>query len=80
MRDEQVHDGDYVVVEDRNNARDGEMVVALIEGREATLKTLHRDKGKIRLQPANEAIPPIFVRAADLRIQGVVTGLIRQYS
>lgn len=79
MRDEGVHDGDIVVVEDRDHAREGEMVVALIEGREATLKTLHRDKGKVRLQPANESIPPIFVRPADLRIQGVVTGLIRRY-
>ena len=79
MRDEQIRDGDYVVVEDRKEARDGEVVVALIDGREATLKTLHREAGRIRLQPANPSMKPIYVRPGDLRIQGVVTGLIRRF-
>jgi repressor LexA len=56
------------------------VVVALIEGRDATLKTLRRGRGRIRLQPANPSVAPIFVRPEDLRIQGVVTGLIRKYS
>ncbi len=79
MREEQIHDGDYVVVEERNEARDGEVVVALIDNREATLKTLKKDRGRIRLQPANPSVAPIFVRPSELRIQGVVTGLMRRY-
>jgi len=79
MRDEQIHDGDFVVLEKRDHARDGEVVVALIDGRDATLKTLRKERGRIRLQPANPAITPIYVRPADLRIQGVVTGLIRVF-
>lgn len=79
MRDEQIHDGDFVVLEERDHARDGEVVVALIDGREATLKTFKKERGRIRLQPANPSVAPIYVRAADLRIQGVVTGLIRIY-
>ena len=79
MRDEQIHDGDFVVLEERDHARDGEVVVALIDGREATLKTFKKERGRIRLQPANPSVAPIYVRPADLRIQGVVTGLIRIY-
>ena len=79
MRDEQIHDGDFVVLEERDHARDGEVVVALIDGREATLKTFKKERGRIRLQPANSSVAPIYVRPADLRIQGVVTGLIRIY-
>jgi repressor LexA len=79
MRDEQIHDGDFVVLEKRDHARDGEVVVALIDGREATLKTFKKERGRIRLQPANPSVAPIYVRPADLRIQGVVTGLIRIY-
>ena len=79
MRDEQIHDGDFVVLEERDHARDGEVVVALIDGREATLKTFKKERGRIRLQPANRSMAPIYVRPADLRIQGVVTGLIRIY-
>lgn len=80
MRDEQIYDGDFVVVEERQHASEGEVVVALIEGRDATLKTLRRGRGRVRLQPANPSVAPIFVRPEDLRIQGVVTGLIRKYS
>ncbi len=79
MRDEQIHDGDFVVLEERDHARDGDVVVALIDGRDATLKTLKKERGRIRLQPANPSVAPIYVRPADLRIQGVVTGLIRVY-
>jgi repressor LexA len=79
MQEEQIRDGDFVVVEERQDARDGEVVVALIDGREATLKTLHRERGRIRLQPANPTMKPIYVRPADLRIQGVVTGIIRRF-
>ena len=79
MIDEQIRDGDYVVVERRSEARDGETVVALIRGQEVTLKKLQRRGAKIRLLPANAALAPIEVPARDVRIQGVVRGLLRRY-
>ena len=79
MIDEQIRDGDYVVVERRRVARDGETVVALIDGQEATLKRLFRDNGDVRLQPANPTMEPIYVNPARLQIQGVVVGVIRKY-
>ncbi len=79
MIQEQIREGDYIVVEERRTARNGEVVVALIDGREATLKTLRRDRGRIYLQPAHPAMEPIIVRPEALRIQGVVRGLLRAY-
>jgi repressor LexA len=79
MIDEQIRDGDYVVVERRSEARDGETVVALIRGHEATLKKLQRRGSKVRLLPANAALAPIEVPAREVRIQGVVRGLLRRY-
>ncbi len=79
MRDEQILDGDYVVVEERPVARDGETVVALLHGREATLKRLRRRRGRVELVPANPEMKPIVVRPGALTIQGVVSGLIRRY-
>ncbi len=79
MIDEQIRDGDYIVVEDRKEASDGETVVALLEEREATLKKFYREKGKVRLQPANPALSALVVPGKSVRIQGVVTGLIRRF-
>ena len=79
MIDEQIQDGDYIVVEGRSEASDGETVVALLEDREVTLKKIYREKGKIRLQPANPGIPPLIVPGKSVKIQGVVTGLIRRF-
>jgi repressor LexA len=80
MIDEQIRDGDYVIVEDRQTARDGEMVIALLEGENVTLKKLYRERdGRVRLQPANSALKPLFVDAKHLRIQGVVIGVLRRY-
>ena len=80
MIDEQIRDGDYVIVEDRKSARDGEMVIALLEGENVTLKKLYREGGgKVRLQPANASMKPLFVDQDDLRIQGVVIGVLRRY-
>jgi repressor LexA len=79
MIDEQIRDGDYIVVEETRVARDGQTVVALLEGGDATLKIFRRRRGRIRLQPANPSLKPIDVRPEDLRIQGVVTGLLRSY-
>lgn len=79
MIDEQIRDGDLIIVEQREQARDGETVVALIDGEKATLKKFYREGGKIRLQPANPALEPIWVEPERLRIQGVVVGLLRRY-
>lgn len=76
MIEDNICDGDYVVVERRETARDGETVVALLEDGEATLKRLYRERNGIRLQPANAAYEPIVVKQVD--IQGVVTGVIRR--
>ena len=80
MIDEQIRDGDYVIVEDRQAARDGEMVIALLEGENVTLKKLYRERdGRVRLQPANSALKPLFVDPRAMRIQGVVIGVLRRY-
>jgi repressor LexA len=77
MIDEHIREGDFVVVEQRQTASSGDTVVALLEDGEATLKKLYRRRGKIVLQPANEAYEPIVVDHCE--IQGVVVGVIRMY-
>jgi len=79
MIDDQIRDGDYVVVERRPVARDGETVVALIDGSDATLKRYFRSGAEVRLEPANARLTPIVVVAASLQVQGVVVGLIRKF-
>lgn len=79
MIDEQIRDGDLVIVEDRKTAENGEMVIALLDGSEVTLKTFHRERGRIRLQPANPALEPLVVDADRVQVQGVVIGLMRRY-
>jgi repressor LexA len=79
MIDEQIRDGDYVVVEQRAEARNGETVVALLRGEEATLKTFERRGAIVRLIPANAAMRPIEVPAEEVEIRGVVRGLLRRY-
>ena len=79
MIDEQIRDGDVVIVEDRKTADNGEMVIALLKGTEVTLKKFYRDNGRIRLQPANERIQPLVVDANLVQIQGVVVGVVRRY-
>ncbi|MFP4433580.1 MAG: transcriptional repressor LexA [Planctomycetota bacterium] len=76
MIEDHIAEGDYVVCERRNTARNGETVVALLPDGEATLKRLYREKGRIRLQPANANYEPILVD--DVHIQGVVIGVIRK--
>ena len=79
MVDDGIHDGDFVVVNRREKASNGEMVAALLNG-EATLKRFYREAdGRIRLQPANERMSPIWVAEGDLKVQGVVVGLMRKY-
>lgn len=79
MIDEQIRDGDYVIVEDRKMADNGEMVIALVGGSEVTLKKFYRENGRVRLQPANPAMQPILVDASQVQVQGVVVGVMRKY-
>lgn len=77
MRDEGILEGDYVLIERRDTARDGDRVVALLPDGQTTLKTFFKEGDHIRLQPANPAFDPIRVR--DCKIQGVVIGVLRRY-
>ncbi|TDI48456.1 MAG: transcriptional repressor LexA [Acidobacteria bacterium] len=79
MIDEQIRDGDYVVVEKRETAQDGETVVALVDDTDATLKRFFHDGDTIRLEPANPAVPTLRRRPDQVKIQGVVVGVIRKY-
>ena len=79
MIEEHICDGDYVLIEERVTASDGETVVALVEESEVTLKRFYQEGDRIRLQPANRDMDPIFVPADQVRIQGIVTGVIRRY-
>jgi repressor LexA len=80
MIDEQIRDGDYVIVNARNSAENGEMVVALVQGDSATVKKFYRERdGRVRLQPANVAMAPMYFPSNDVAVQGVVVGVIRRY-
>ena len=79
MHDEYIRDGDLVIVERRQVAENGEMVIALLDGSDVTLKTLYRERGRIRLQPANDALAPIIANPEAVQVQGVVIGVIRRY-
>jgi repressor LexA len=79
MIDEQIRDGDFVIVEDRRTADNGEMVIALLNGADVTLKKLYRENGRIRLQPANPAMQPIILEEDQVQVQGVVIGVMRRY-
>jgi repressor LexA len=78
MIDALIDDGDYVVVQPQATARDGDIVVALLEDNGVTLKRFYREDGRIRLQPANAEMEPIY--ATDVQIQGKVVGVIRKLS
>ncbi len=79
MIDDQIRDGDYVVVESQAEARDGETVVALVRGEEATLKRLERRGRRVRLVPANPSLKPLELPASQVEVRGVVRGLLRRY-
>ena len=80
MVDAQICDGDYVIVNERQSVDNGEMVIAMLGGSSATVKKFYRERdGRIRLQPANETMAPIYVHENDISIQGVVVGVLRRY-
>jgi repressor LexA len=79
MIDEQIRDGDFIVVHERNQADNGQMVVALVHGNNATVKKFYREPGGwIRLQPANPSMAPLRVNERDITVQGIVVGVIRK--
>lgn len=78
MIEEDIHDGDVIVVNQQNTAKDGETVVALIDNEFATVKKIYRERRQIRLQPANDSFEPIIIkRNQDIKIQGVVVDVIK---
>lgn len=80
MVEDHICDGDYVVVESTSGADNGDTVVALVQGNEATLKRFYRERdGRLRLQPANSSMAPIFMEQGELEIQGKVIGVLRKY-
>src|SRR5450759_3431420 len=79
MQDEAILDGDYVLVEKTKTAHNGDIVVALLDSSDATLKRFFREGDNIRLQPSNAAMKPIIVPAASVEIQGRVIGVLRKY-
>jgi len=79
MQDEHIMNGDYVLVERVKTAHNGDIVVALVDENDATLKRFYREGDNIRLQPSNAAMKPIIVPAAAVQIQGRVIGVLRKY-
>jgi len=78
MIDENINDGDMVLVKQQSTAKNGQKVVALIDNHEATLKKFYREQGRIRLQPANNKIEPIIIdKGVPLSIQGIVIDIIK---
>lgn len=77
MIDDHIADGDYVVVHKQETARDGEIVVALVDKQETTLKRFYREKNRYKLVPANSSMRPIY--SNDVEVLGVVTGVVRRY-
>lgn len=72
-------DGDYVIIEQQNHANDGDIVVALLDSGLATLKKYFREPDRVRLEPANSAMDPIYVNLGEVQIQGKCTGVIRRF-
>ncbi|MBU0686894.1 MAG: transcriptional repressor LexA [Candidatus Margulisbacteria bacterium] len=77
MIEDHIVNGDFIVVEQRDTADDGEVVVALVNNEAATLKRLYREKTRVRLEPANSEMEPIYVK--DVAVQGIVRGLFRKF-
>ncbi len=80
MIEDGILDGDYVIIEEQTSANDGETVVALLDNGLATLKKFYKETGRVRLEPANSSMSPIYVNNGEFRIQGKCVGVIRRFS
>jgi len=80
MIDDNIQDGDIVIIEKKQSAENGQSVVALINGEQVTLKKFYIESDGIRLQPANPDMEPILLKNEEVEVLGVVTGVIRQYT
>ena len=79
MQDEHIVEGDYVIVEKAETARNGEIVVAVVNNDDATLKRIYHEGEKTRLQPSNAKMQPIIVPSRAVQVQGRVIGVLRKY-
>jgi repressor LexA len=79
MIEEQIRDGDFVVVESRQTANQGETVVALVDDENVTMKKFYKEGDTVRLQPANHTLEPIIVEASRVKVQGIVVSVMRKY-
>jgi repressor LexA len=80
MIEDHISDGDLVVVHERSAADNGDMVIAMLDGDSATVKRFYRERdGRIRLQPSNEALQPIYVEENQMRVRGIVVGVMRRF-
>ncbi|MFH0793085.1 MAG: transcriptional repressor LexA, partial [bacterium] len=79
MIEDSIADGDLIICERRETAEDGQTVVALLRGEEATVKRFYKEKNRIRLQPANANMKPIILTPSQVQVQGVVIGLLRKF-
>jgi len=79
MIDEHIADGDFIILRERDNAQNGETVVALIDGTEATVKKYYNKSGKVELHPANNEVETLILDPERIQIQGVVVGVMRKY-
>ncbi|GIX04978.1 MAG: hypothetical protein KatS3mg114_0847 [Planctomycetaceae bacterium] len=77
MIEEGIHDGDLAIVHPQSECHDGEIVVAVVDGEEATVKRFYRLKSRVKLQPANETMEPMYVDPERVEVRGLVVGLIR---
>ena len=80
MIEDHIDDGDLIVVRKQSDCRDGDTVVAIVDGEVATLKRFYREAGQVRLQPANQTLEPIYVSKDRVSIDGVMVGVVRQVS
>ncbi|AMD01922.1 MULTISPECIES: LexA family protein [Halomonas] len=79
MIDCNIFDGDVIIIERQESAENGETAVVLINQQEVTLKKLYIEKNGVRLQPANESMPPIYLKNSDIQVLGMVMGVVRQH-
>jgi repressor LexA len=79
LADEQLRDGDYLIVERRDHPQSGEMVVALVREDRVAVRKFYREKGRVRLQPSQPTLKAVVIDPGEIKVQGIVVGMIRKY-